>query len=107
MIKTLQPHDVDPALLKSKRQKTENDHISSARNSSNRSVTPVSSAPYAVEMSSSALVGRQTPNKTPQNNVRKRQNNNNPAIVHLISPIPLSVQVGITQFNFIKFVKLF
>ncbi|XP_011176622.2 histone-lysine N-methyltransferase ash1 [Zeugodacus cucurbitae] len=88
--KSYAPHDVDPALLKSKRQKTDNEPISNARSSSNRSVTPVSSSACAPDVSANA--GRQTPNKTTQHSGRKRQNNNSPAVVHLISPLPQSVQ---------------
>ncbi|XP_050336751.1 histone-lysine N-methyltransferase ash1 [Bactrocera neohumeralis] len=91
--KSYAPHDVDPALLKSKRQKSENEPISNARNTSYRSVTPVSSTACALDVSSNTPVGRQTPNKTPQNSSsRKRQNNNSPAIVHVITPTPLNVQ---------------
>nr|XP_014089278.2 histone-lysine N-methyltransferase ash1 [Bactrocera oleae] len=90
--KSYAPHDVDPALLKSKRQKTENEPVSNVRTLCNRSVTPVSTSACALDVPSNISVGRQTPYKTPQNSARKRQNNNSPAIVHIISPTPLNVQ---------------
>ncbi|XP_020713257.1 histone-lysine N-methyltransferase ash1 isoform X1 [Ceratitis capitata] len=90
--KSYAPHDVDPALLKSKRQKTENETpTNNARASTNRTVTPVTPA-CPTEVSTNAAASRQTPQKSPQNSGRKRQSSNSPTTVHLISPIPPSVQ---------------
>ncbi|XP_054733377.1 histone-lysine N-methyltransferase ash1 isoform X2 [Anastrepha obliqua] len=89
--KSYAPHDVDPALLKSKRQKTEIETVTTTRTSATRSVTPVTAA-GPTEVPTSAAVSRQSMNKTPQNGGRKRQSGGSPARVHLISPIIPSVQ---------------
>lgn len=74
-----QPHDVDPTMLKAKKQKTELDLVATT--------TSTSSTPPAVQLSVQNEV-----NKTPQN-MKKRQSSNSPATVIVIKPVVPTVQV--------------
>ncbi|XP_036326149.1 histone-lysine N-methyltransferase ash1 [Rhagoletis pomonella] len=90
--KSYAPHDVDPALLKPKRQKTDIETETNTRTSATRSVTPVPPTSATEEPQASAAASRPNSNKTPQSVGRKRRHSSSPATVHLICPIPPSVQ---------------
>ncbi|XP_065362259.1 histone-lysine N-methyltransferase ash1 [Calliphora vicina] len=103
--KTYAPHDVDPSMLKPKKQKTDSETQSPT-------TTPAS---INLSTSSGLLNSRQELNKTPQSSSKKRQGSKSPATVtqpqsqaseNTHAPAPMSVKEKRTHLeNVLKIIK--
>lgn len=89
----IKPHDVDPSLLKPKKQKTE---IESQN--ANTATAPTATAATTSTISGS-LNSRHELNKTPQNLTKKRQTSNSPATVTTQTTEVVSLAVPIKVRN--------